>query len=860
MRSLCLTLLLLVSAACAQRTPSTENWPAPTEHFLDADAEAKNKKERKAWYAERHWADADTDWRQLERNNREFQRTKRNQLSQMMVAGNSRWTEIGSRNQAGRMHVAQHSPDGTELYAGSSKGGVWRGSLNGTNWTNIGDNIGGGAHWMAVVPGATPSDPNIVMRATDGGEIHRTIDDGASWTTPAGLPSVSQVRRVFTSADGSNTVFIVVRYWQSGYKYGLYRSTNGAANFIKVKGMNTFAGDAWMPRNGAGDIYLVNQNGTHRSSDLGDTWQVVGTIPAGATQAELTASEAGAPRLYGVFTIAGDKRLHRSDNEGTTWSFTHTVTDYWGTLNASIVDEDLVAYGGVEVWRSTNGGDNFSHVNGWGEYYGNPAGKLHADIPGLDVVPGGPNGEIWYISTDGGLFRSTNGLFAVENLSLDGLRVSQYYTTLTSKDNSDEIVAGAQDQGWQWADQPAAGPGTIVDFEQLISGDYGHAVATNKTHAYVYSVYPGFILIHKGLNGPNIYTTDFPANENYPWLPALAEDPTDRRNFFFCASRLYHYVKGSGNFWTYSQWGNHSFEISNNEHLTGLAWSPLDSDRGYAITNVGRLWYTNDRGLTWTQSANNGPSPHYFYGTAIEASPIDLDTVWVGGSGYSGPAVYRSTDGGATFQAYGQGLPPTLIYSLAASPDTTGTIYAGGENAAYRRRTTDTVWQDITENDAPVNIYWSAEAVADLGVIRFGTYGRGIWDYQTDAQACAYEAYGVGMGGANTLSLDTESLTILGTSHTYVTSGAPATSLGFLVVSPSSNSSAFLGGTLLVGSAGSKLFAFGTDAGGVGSKSLTIPDDASLAGIELFFQTILFDPLQASDWAFSNGLSGRICE
>ena len=69
----------------------------------------------------------------------------------------------------------------------------------------------------------------------------------------------------------------------------------------------------------------------------------------------------------------------------------------------------------------------------------------------------------------------------------------------------------------------------------------------------------------------------------------------------------------------------------------------------------------------------------------------------------------------------------------AEAPDGSGTLFAGTETAAYRRdKGADQAWVDITDAAAPVTTYWSAEALRHENTIRFGTYGRGIWDYQLD--------------------------------------------------------------------------------------------------------------------------------
>ena len=850
------------AAATAQRPVPIYHMPPPTENWLAQDAETTNKERRKLWMKERHLAAPDYDWKATERANGELQRVKRNSLSKMAVGAASAWTEKGSRNQAGRMHVAALSPDGLSLYAGSSKGGVWKGDLDGANWTPIGDNLYGGAHWLAVVSGATVFDPPVVLAATDGGGIHVSRDDGATWNVPLGFPSnVAEVRRVFVTTDGTETIFMVLRALNNGsLRYQLWRSTDAAASFEIVKGMNFFPGDAWGPRNGAGSIFAINGNGLHRSDDNGDSWSVVGPLPNGVSGGELTGSEAGAPRLYGIFDMPGGEELWRSDDAGISWNFMQPVNDYWGSLSASILNPDLMAWGGLEVWRTIDGGSSIQKVNNWYDYYNDVSNKLHADIPGLDVLPVGISGESWYVATDGGLFLSEDGLATVSNISLDGLRVSQYYTTLTSTTNANHIVAGAQDQGWQRASQAPQGTETLVDFSQDISGDYGHAVSGDGSHKYVYTTYPGFILLQVGELNPQLFQENFPSNEIYAWLPPLTADPDFIGRFYFLGSQLWQYkLIGGTNDWSKSKYSTQDFEQANGEYLTGMVFSPVDVNRAYAVTSRGKLWYSNDRGLTWTQSATTGPGPQYFYGTALQASSIDLDTVWVGGSGYSSPPVWRSTDGGQTFQPFDDGLPPTLVYCLAESPDYNGTLFCGTETSAYRRDIDSSLWVDITGNDAPVTTYWSVEAVEKKGLMRFGTYGRGIWDYSLESD-CSYSPYGLALEGANTLILDSSSGTQIGTPHQFVTSGAQPSAVGLLTFSTFDDFVPFLGGTSLVSAQNFLYWIQLANASGTATRTLNIPNDQSLVGVPLHFQSLFFDQNQAQEWVFSNGLRGALCE
>ena len=115
-------------------------------------------------------------------------------------------------------------------------------------------------------------------------------------------------------------------------------------------------------------------------------------------------------------------------------------------------------------------------MNNWWEYYGDPENMLHADIPEVRFFPISLSEEVAYISTDGGLYVSYDDVENVENLSLHGLGVSQYYSTYTRRDSPYHLYVGSQDQGFQRSLNPGDG---ILEFEQSISGDYGHIVSGN---------------------------------------------------------------------------------------------------------------------------------------------------------------------------------------------------------------------------------------------------------------------------------------------------------------------------------------------------------------------------------------------
>ena len=406
-------------------------------------------------------------------------------------------------------------------------------------WGRLGDNRYGGVDAVVVLEGASGGAADVFI-VRDGDDVSRSDDDGATWTAVGGLPTSLDVRDLVPLGDDAQTVLV---YGTSGNQSQLYDSTDLGLSFnLRWSLAPAWDGGLWVPRVGAGagtDVYLLHQRKLLRSTTGGSGFMEVGTVAGSGGEGRLTGSEDGAPTFYVMLRQSGSWNLYRSTNGGSSFSLRSSgLGDYWDTcFCASITNADQVLYGGVECWRSTNGGSSFTKVNSWSSYYGNPQTRLHADLFGIDCWPD-PNapqtGERWILSCDGGTYESRTSMSSVNNLSLSGLGVSQYYSTLTSSDDSNRIMAGSQDQGYQRGTVAASsGPGPSTNFTQVISGDYGHLCSSDGTHNWVFSTYPGFVLIQPSFGSTSLWTEDFPSGTNHLWLPPVVADPTESTAFYF---------------------------------------------------------------------------------------------------------------------------------------------------------------------------------------------------------------------------------------------------------------------------------------------------------------------------------------
>ena len=125
---------------------------------------------------------------------------------------------------------------------------------------------------------------------------------------------------------------------------------------------------------------------------------------------------------------------------------------------------------------------------------------------------------------------------------------------------------------------------------------------------------------------------------------------------------------------------------------------------------------------------------------------------------------------------------------------------------------------------------------------------------------CEVAQYGVGLGGSNIGVLDSNSTPSLGTSFVWNYSGFNANTVGQMIISNSNPTTTFSDATVVVGFQ-SPLLSVPASSGGSGSGSIsvTVPNNPSIVGLNVFTQVGMIDGSTASGWAFTNGLSLDIC-
>jgi len=734
--------------------------PIPTE-FNEKKSKRKDfKQQRKEYMKNMHRSHPDDDWEKMDVESRKIRTEKVRELRKsLLTSGNwnpenkqieniSRnlsgyWQERGSNNLAGRILTADIDWGNNLIYCASDGGNIWRGTLNGDDWTSLTDYQQiRGIHFLRLIE----FDNTRRLLIANGDNLYYTDDEGATLQHCNGLDFLSgwggnYLKRLIVTED--KIVYLLATEGTGNWNAVgvIYKSTDYGTNFSKIITLDINSGmssnqnsdhyDIWTSRYFSGDIYLLHNDEFYRITDL-DEREFISNIPVSGSGENILTGGMGSNYPF-LYAHVGSS-IYYSMNGGSSWVERGERPQWWFNLqnsfNSSNINRDQIYWGGMEVFKSTDSGDSWNLVNNWWEYYGNESTKLHADIPEIRLYLDPEYNEVALISTDGGLFFSDDNLESVQNISMNGLGVSQYYSTYTKRTFPYNVYAGSQDQGFQRSIVPGDG---IIDFVQSISGDYGHLSSADEGES-IWCNYPGITTYFPDPLTSDHISLNFPGS-GHLWLAPLIEDPYNPNQAFLAGgglsggNHLFHLTAGDWSI-TYTE-ESYSFDGT----VSAMGYSSIDPRNRYVLTYYGSFYHSNNDGNSWQISSDfNGPDAHYFYGSSIWPSQITNGKVIIGGSGYSNPPVYISYNHGGTFAPLDEGLPNTLVYELSGSPDD-AYFFAATEVGPYVYIAENEEWTDLAGISAPDQTYWSVEYIPELHTARFGTYGRGIWDFIIDTES-----------------------------------------------------------------------------------------------------------------------------
>ncbi|MDI1324079.1 MAG: glycosyl hydrolase [Algoriphagus sp.] len=170
--------------------------------------------------------------------------------------------------------------------------------------------------------------------------------------------------------------------------------------------------------------------------------------------------------------------------------------------------------------------------------------------------------------------------------------------------------------------------------------------------------------------------------------------------------------------------------------IADIAVNPIHSSTWYVAVGSGGLWKTANSGTTWTPVFDSQAS--YSIGT-VALDPSNPEVVWVGtGENVSGrhvgwgDGVYKSMDGGATWQQMGL-KNSEHIGKIIIDPRNSDVVYVaaegplwslGGERGLFKTKDGGKTWQLILEIDADTGVTDAEFDPSNPDVIYAAAYQR----------------------------------------------------------------------------------------------------------------------------------------
>ncbi len=652
------------------------------------------------------------------------------QANPLTTQGN--WTLIGpstvpANGGAGRINfITFHPTQSNTFWVGTPSGGLWKTTNGGTSWTSNTDQLPVlGVSDLAI----DPNNPNIMYMATgDGNGNHtysigvlKSTDGGNTWNTTGLSWTVNQgrvMRRIVVKPDNSNVIILASNA-------GIFRSTNGGTNWSQVQTGN-FYDLEWKPGN-PNIIYAAKYNGMVRSTDGGATWANINTgFPTNGGRVDIAVTPADSNYIYAVVanpSTDGLLGVYRSTNGGGSWSLRANSPNILGyqsnggdtggqawydlAIDASPTNKDEIVVGGINIWRSTNGGTNWNIIAHW---QGVAAPYVHADIHWLKYT----TSNTIFAGHDGGISRTTNSGNSWTDIS-SNLVIHQIYRIGGSATNDQRNLIGSQDNG-----------STLIDLStgilnQVLGGDGMECIIDPVTQTVMYaSIYYGDVyrttggawtkIAGNGVNG---------INESGAWVTPYQLNPQNRFGLYI----------GLKNVWKSTNRGASWTKISNltgSANIVALAVAPSDSNTIYFATNS-NVYKSTNGGSSWT-TINSGLPLSTLNPTYITVKNNDPNTVYITFSGYSsGNKIFRSTNGGTAWTNISTGLPNLPANCVVYENGSNDRIYVGTDVGVYVRDNSMTGFQAFF-NGLPNVIVKELEIHYGAGKIRAGTFGRGLWE------------------------------------------------------------------------------------------------------------------------------------
>ena len=629
----------------------------------------------------------------------------------------------------GRLNnIAFHPTDMDKWYVAAPSGGMWMTSDGGQNWETHTDTLPTLGVSSIIVD---HTNPDIIFIGTGdrdandapGMGVFKSTDGGLTWvdwSTGMGTKTVGEMLQHPTN----NQILIAAT------NGGIFRTTDAGANWTQSISGN-FKDLDFKPYD-HNIVYAASGANFYRSADNGVNWTQITSGLTGGQRGTIDVTAANPDYVYFVQSNSGSgfKGLYRSTDAGLTFTTRSTgpnILDWscngsgsggqgWYDLSlaADPVDPEVIFVGGVDVWKSSDGGTTWAINSHW--YGGCSVAEVHADCHMLTYSP--YDGKL-YACNDGGVYNTDNGGSTWTDYT-ETMTIGQIYKLGQAQTVKEKVINGFQDNGtytYMGTEWWTTGGGDGME----CAIDYSNAAYTYHTIYYgdVYRKYNNSGEMQ--IAGEGV----FGINESGAWVTPFILHETNPEAMFVGLKNVWRSKNIRDNVLTWTKITD--FGTGNN--CVVVEQSPANTDILYAARYDSRFFRSdncNDASPVWIELTSSTPGSGA--PTDIEAHPADPEVVYM----TIDNGVYKSTDRGFSWTDISGTLPNIHISTIAYYDNSMEGLYVGTDAGVYYKDASMTDWILFSEG-LPVSIrvteldiYYDNDSIA-MDAIRASTYGRGLW-------------------------------------------------------------------------------------------------------------------------------------
>ncbi|WP_299156214.1 GEVED domain-containing protein [uncultured Tenacibaculum sp.] len=643
---------------------------------------------------------------------------------------------------------------------------------------------------------------NGVYRTTDGGTTWVSVNIPAAGTAIINhnasnifLSGVHFVNDILAWDNGASTeLFVAVgayvyknsstpKNWLGLQSAGIYRSTNNGTTWSRIESDNmkyTFSGNdyyyipndlevsanntIWMGT--IKSVLSATSGGRVYSSTNGSTWTEAATSPlTDSNRVELEPSATDANKIYalteglardaqdrlidpvhiykttnGFTTITATSLPNDADTDIAAKDFTRGQSFYDLVIEADPANDNIVYVGGIDLFKTTNGGTSWSQLSHWYGGFG-IANNVHADQH--SIAFGNNSSTRMLFGNDGGIYYSSNAGAAISKRN-KGYNVTQFVKAAIGPDGAGDVdgifSAGAQDNGTQGFRNAVAG----VNSSTEVSGGDGFYTFIDKDGQYMIATYTNNVIYRFNLpwNGVSRIrggaTTILNERTTGDFVNPMGYDSQANR-LLSNASAATKSIK------SINVASNTKGNITNallDASPTAFQASPFANNTWYVGLSNGKLLkLTNvtNSNATWT----NVVTPFVGSISSVRFGATE-DDIFVTMHNYGVTSVWVTSDGGTNWVNKEGDLPNIPVRDILQNPlDRTEAILATqlGVWSTSNFNEANPTWAQAYNGMSDVSVtsfdYWNINGNHAQNKIIASTYGRGVFTGSFTANAVA---------------------------------------------------------------------------------------------------------------------------